>query len=386
MNPQPYPKRTAVQRSRPASLRSQRGLTLIEWMVAITIGMVIVAALTVLIAQQSATQAEFEKSSRQIENGRYAMQILNDDVQMAGYYGEFSNLGSLTLPTSMPDPCSTVAGTIEGAMAFAVQGYDYETSASSVTSPLSCIASANLKPGTDILVIRRAEPDVVTIAAAASAAGGQLYLQTGLTSSGLEFTKVMDTGANTGNFVLYNKDRATLSSLRKFHVHIYFISPCSVPASGSSCSAAADGGKPIPTLKMVELSASGNSTVMTTTPLVEGIEHMQIDYGFDANATGDGAPDGTFVSAGTATDTAAANYWGNLMAVRVTLLARNNESSPGYLDNKTYALGYRSGASAQSLTISSSSTDSYSNNVQPYKRRLFSQVIRLVNPSGRRDK
>ena len=355
------------------NLRHQRGMTLVEWMVSMTIGLILLAGLTTLIAQQSSTQAELEKSSRQIENGRYAMQLLNEDIQMAGYYGEFSNVAGLAPPGVLPDPClKTIVG-IETAMAFQVQGYD---SLATTSSLLTCINPNDHVPGTDILVVRRvssAESDLLTPAVAAAAAGGQIYLQSGLTSSGLEFTKKMATGATTSEFTLLNKD-GTLASLRKFLVHIYFVSPCSVP-SGSNCSNAADGGKPIPTLKMLELSAAGSATTMITTALVEGIENMQIDYGIDT--TGDGSPDGQFVAT-----TAAVADWANLVALRVHLLARSTESSAGFVDPKIYSMGFNSSAALQTVTPS---TDAYGNNVRSYKRRLFSQLIRVVNPSSRRD-
>ena len=370
--PFPAPRRYLLK-----SLRHQRGITLVEWMISITIGLVLLAGLTALIAQQSSTQAELEKSSRQIENGRYAMQLLNEDIQMAGYYGEFSKV-STTTPASL-DPCSTNVTVIEDLMAFPVQGYDFP---SSTTVRPSCIAAANHVPGTDILVVRRVEPATLTVAQAASApARGQVYLQSGLTPSGLEFSKKLGTGVDAGGtavFTLFNKDGATLASLRKFLVHIYFVSPCSVMSNGSTCSSSDDGGKPVPTLKMLELSAAGNTTTMTTTALVEGIENMQIDYGIDASgATADGSPDGQFVAT-----TAAVADWANLVALRVHLLARNHESSAGYVDPKTYSMGYNSAAALQTVTPS---TDSYGTNVRPYKRRLFSQLIRVVNPSSRRD-
>ena len=342
-------------------------MTLVEWMVSITIGLVLLAGLTTLIAQQSSTQAELEKSSRQIENGRYAMQLLNDDLQMAGYYGEYSNVGALAVPATLPDPCETgttpispaTQSPLELAMAFPVQGYDALT-----TGLPSCIAAANHVAGTDILVLRRLDPATVTKDVAAAGTGGQVYLQSGLTSSSADFYKKMGTGtdaAGSAVFTLFKKDRATLALLRKFLVHIYFVSPCSVPVGGT-CTSAADGGKPIPTLKVLELSASGNNTVMTTTPLVEGIENMQVDYGLDS--TGDGAPDGSFVTSPALTD------WPNVMALRIYLLARNNDSSAGYTDVKTYSLGLSGNTVA--------TNDSF-------KRHVFSQLIRLVNPSSRRD-
>lgn len=356
----PAPRRYLLQ-----GLRYQRGMTLVEWMVSMTIGLILLAGLTTLIAQQSSTQAELEKSSRQIENGRYAMQLLNEDIHMAGYYGEFSNV-STTTPASL-DPCSTNVTDIEGLMAFPVQGYDNDTA---TTVRPSCIAAANHVSGTDILVVRRVEPATLTIAQAASAT---VYLQSGLTASGLEFAKKLGTGAGaTGTFTLYNKDGTTPAPLRKFLVHIYFVSPCSVMSNESTCRSTDDGGKPIPTLKMKELSASG---AMTTTALVEGIENMQIDYGIDT--TGDGSPDGQFVAT-----TAAVADWANLVALRVHLLARSTESSAGYVDPKTYSMGYDSAAAVQTVTPA---TDAYGNNVRSYKRRLFSQLIRVVNPSARRD-
>lgn len=375
---------TAVQ-GMPKGPRRQRGSTLVEWMVSITIGLILLAGLTTLIAQQSNTQAELEKSSRQIENGRYAIQLLNEDIQMAGYYGEFSNVAGLTVPGALPDPCDVVVANIDAAMVFPVQGYD---SPATTTGLLSCIDPLNHVDGTDILVVRSVETATLTIAAAASAAGGQVYLQSGLTPSGLVFEKAMGTGATTSVFTLLTQAKPAIPAasgipaipavpaapapLRKFQVHIYFVSPCSVMSNGSTCITSDDGGKPIPTLKRVELSASGNNTTMSTTPLVEGVENMQIDYGIDS-AGNDGAPDGQLLAV-----PAAVADWANVVALRVHLLTRNNESSAGYVDPKTYEMGYNSAGNVQTVTPATAA--------QSYKRRLFSQLIRVVNPSSRRDR
>jgi len=371
-------------RGTPQGLRYQRGSTLVEWMVSITIGLILLAGLTTLIAQQSSTQAELEKSSRQIENGRYAMQILNEDVQMAGYYGEFSNLAGLAIPGTLPDPCEVDVANIEPAMVFPVQGYD---SPGTTSGLLTCINALNHVGGTDILVVRSVETATLTIAAAASAAGGQVYLQSGLTPTVGLFEKAMGKGASTSGFTLLTQAKPAIAAasgipatpaipagpapLRKFQVHIYFVSPCSVMSNGSTCGTSDDGGKPIPTLKRVELSASGNTTTMSTTPLVEGIENMQIDYGIDSIGN-DGSPDGQLLATPVTVED-----WADVMALRVHLLTRNNEASAGYVDPKTYEMGYDSAGNVQTVTPA--------NAVRSYKRRLFSQLIRVVNPSSRRD-
>ena len=60
------------------------------------------------------------------------------------------------------------------------------------------------------------------------------------------------------------------------------------------------------------------------------------------------------------------------MALRLHLLARNNEKSPGYQDNKTYSLGL-------SGTVTPAGGDAQ------FKRHVFSQAVRVVNVSARRD-
>lgn len=116
----------------------------------------------------------------------------------------------------------------------------------------------------------------------------------------------------------------------------------------------------VPTLKMVEFTDGA----MTTHPMVEGVEDMQFDYGVDT--TGDGAPDGY-------TRTPAAGSWENVMAVRVNVLARNNDRTVGYVDAKSYRLSGISTVPA---------VPAFSDN---YKRHAFNQLVRVINPSSRRE-
>ena len=173
---------------------------------------------------------------------------------------------------------------------------------------------------------------------------------------------IVATGTST-NFTLLQKDNLTQSPIRKLHVHTYFISPCSVGnGSGGACTSTSDGGTPIPTLKRVELVVdSSGARVLDTVPLVEGVENMQVDYGVDSDSAG---AQETWL-----TTPAAVGDWANVMSVRVTLLVRNVESSPGYTDPKTYNIG-----AAGTVAPGDS-----------YKRHVYQTVVRLVNPSSRRE-
>lgn len=343
----------------------QRGMTLIEFMISITIGLILVAGLALLFASQSGTQAELEKSSRQIENGRYAIQLLKEDVQLAGYYGEFYNTSTLTVPTLLPDPCLATVADLSAAMAFPVQGYNSPASLPATSCPIN---AANFRPGTDILVVRHADTATTTT----SLKPGKVYLQAGLTATKDQLKYVLgvaaSTALDTAVFNLITKTSA-VAPLRQYIVHVYYISPCSVPSNGSACSAAGtdDGGVSVPTLKRLELSVAGGVPTFTTVSLVEGVENLQVDYGFDTVDTvpnpKDGSPDSY------ATDAAAVADWASLVTVRMNLLARNNERSAGYVDDKTYNLG---------LAGSTVATN------DGFKRHVFSQMVRVVNPSARR--
>lgn len=357
-----------LRRWSPSGLARQRGTTLVEWMISITIGLILLAGLTALIAQQSSTQAELEKTSRQIENGRYAMQLLQDDIQLAGYFGEYSTAGALAVPTVLPNPCTVTTADMSTALPFAIQGYDDalgSLSNAATGAPPGCALNAlNYVSGTDILVIRRVDITPIT----GSLKVGQVYMQSGLTASGLEFNYVLAASASTAlvpaTFNLKKKDGLAAASLREYVVHVYFVSPCSKPTGTSStCKTTDDGGTPIPTLKRMELTVDAGVPVFTTTPLVEGIENLQLDYGFDTS--GDGAPDTYLTSAAAVAD------WANVMAIRVNLLARNNERTAGFSDTKTYKLGLSGMTTATG---------------DDFKRRVFSQLIRVVNPSSRRER
>ncbi|MBI4937846.1 MAG: PilW family protein [Nitrosomonadales bacterium] len=318
--------------------RSQAGLSLVELMISLTIGLVLLAGITTLIVQQSTTRREMEKSSRQIENGRYAMEILHGDIEHAGFYGEYAPPGSATY--TVPDPCAT---------AINLQGWDAASSPVAVPVAIHGYAAAdatpacvsNRKAGTAMLVVRRTASATVD---AAAAVAGTTYLQVNRCNS-----ETQPFLLGQGGFTLTLKDCVTPAPLHGYIVRTYYVSTCSV-VTGGACA------DTIPTLKMVEFVNGAQTTI----PLVEGIEDLQFDYGIDT--TSDGAPD-SYTTAPTAAQ------WRDVMSVRVNLLARNNETTPGYIDAKTYTLG---GASAVSPGGA-------------YKRHAYSQLVRAVNPSGRRE-
>jgi type IV pilus assembly protein PilW len=342
--------------SRPA-LRRPRGFSIVELMVSLTIGLILMTLLAIVFSNASRAQKEITASGQQIENGRYAIDLLSDDARHAGFYGYFSSPG--TPPATAPDPCSIVTATLSEGLTLPVYGYN-----SPSTSPLSCIDSANLVANTDILVVRRAATKTTAVASLDT----KLFYIQGVQGTSVSGNPKLDLGANPSTFTLTVRN-GTGSSVQapiwQYTTHIYFVAPCSNPSGsgGTVCTSADDGGSPIPTLKRLELTKdASNNTAMVTYPLVEGIENFQVEYGLDTDA--DGSPNSSAYSV----DPGATSNWRNVMALRLYVLARNTQTSQGYTDSKTYALG------GTSVTPGGN-----------YRRHVYQAIVRVKNPSERRE-
>lgn len=69
---------------------SQRGLTLIEVMISMTLGIIFLgAAMTFLVTGQQSSQSQ-DSGSRIQENARFAMEFIREQVRMAGYTEDFN--------------------------------------------------------------------------------------------------------------------------------------------------------------------------------------------------------------------------------------------------------------------------------------------------------
>lgn len=348
--------------SKPGPARRQAGLSLMELMISITISLFLLVGLVASFGTSNRTYLELSRSAQQIENGRYAIQILTDDVTNAAYYGRAYS--QITVPAALPSPCETAdTNNLREGAALPIQGYSAENTAGTPSAPAtSCIATANRLAGTDVLVVRRADSQTT---ASASLVAQEVYVQANADPEA-STNPIINFGA-AANFTLQNTQQTppTTAPIRKYHVHVYFIAPCSIPNGGGSvCTGTQDdGGSPIPTLKRLELKVDTDGVrKMVIVPLVEGIENFQVDYGLDTD--NDGVQDSY-----TAAPAAIAD-WTNVVSVRLNVLARNLEPSSGYADAKIYDMGLASTGAAIG---------------GPYKRHVYNAFVRLVNPSSRRE-
>ena len=354
----------------------QQGFSILELMVAITIGLMLLAGLASVFSNSSTANRELKRTSEQIENGRFAIELLTQDLRHAGYYGEYWKLPAVP---ATADPCTlptdgTVNDTTNNFVSVPVQLYPASTFAAAPTPPTACaslLTSANLAPGSDIIVVRRAQTTALT----GSPVSTTYYMQTTPSAAYIAkgaagtLTRRDVTGTAVGTPPVYPQVAAYL---RRYLTRIYFVAPCSVPNGGGSiCTGANDDqGRPIPTLKRLELDTDGTFKI---TPLVEGIQLIRAEFGADtAPATvdagtgliGDGVPD--VFNRPASTDIA---QMSNAIAVRIYVLARNTEPSTGYKDEKTYTLGTATTTAAN----------------DEYKRHVYGAEARIANVQGRRE-
>lgn len=355
----------------PVPPRAARGFSLVELLIAVAIGLALLAGLSVMFVKNTRAQAEIEKAHRQVENGRYAIDLLTGDLRNAGYFAEF-NPTVLASPAALPPVCATTVDELKAGLALAVQGVDGSSAG------LACL-NETVRAGTDVLVVRRTATCIAGQAGCESTAAGGPFFQASLCNNGTELDS-----ADSANFYALSLGTAgltrhgrncsadgtsgTLAAIRRYLTHIYFVGNNNLAGDG------------IPTLKRAELASDGTTIRWNVVPLAEGIDNLQLEYGLDlAPAGGDGVADLTTanpaIAGGCAAAGCAVSNWRGAVAVRIHVLARNTVPSAGYVDRKSYVLGSRADGSG-SHTIAAAN--------DAYKRHVFQALVALPNPAGRR--
>jgi type IV pilus assembly protein PilW len=332
------------QRNRTSSPAPESGFTLVELMIGMTIGLLLILSLTTLLVNNSRATTELDRSSRQIENGRYAMELLSDEISLAGYFGEIIARGA---DWTLPDACATSLadmGLQNAPLQLPVPLEGHEGTASD--PPPAC--AADHREDTATLTLHRFATETTDVDAVSA---GTSYVQTSRCKLDLPSTKLIHSD-DEADFTLRNVSCDEVLPVRQYLSRVYYVANC------SDC-----GNDLIPTLKRVDIV--DGSTVVT--PLAEGIEEVQFEYGFDTDD--DGIPD-NFLTAPDGVAGSASNRWSNVLSVRIWLVSRTTEQTRGWTDTKTYDLGpfgtrgpYNDG----------------------FKRRVYSMSVRLNNPAGWRE-
>jgi len=280
-----------MNRMNPPALHGpQRGMTLIEVMISITISLILLAGVMQIFSSNKETYRVQDAMARIQEGGRFAVNFLTKDLRMAGYMGCNSINTQSAPPVNMADiDGDNIADTVADFTGDGLQGWEYSELPVNISATQS-LTDVDVVANTDIISIKRADDtgvrltgNMATVNANvqldALTANGRFAADDILVISDCEKTDIfaannVSNGAvtttiahsnavNTGNFLskTYGTDAEVMSLVNT----VYYIG---TNAAGE------------PSLFRMEM---GNAGVLTAQELVEGVEDMQISYGVDTD-------------------------------------------------------------------------------------------------------
>lgn len=326
-----------------------RGFSLIELMIALAIGLVVLAVLATVFSQTSSGRSELDRVSRLVENSRYAVDSIGDDVRHAGFYGTFlpptdavyvdaspCTWNSLDVATIGWQPSVTPAR-----FPAPLQGWDDPAA----SGDLDCLP--NRLHGTDVLAIRRVSSEPTAVGAV-DAAG--VYVQA---SQCIGDAVLMQVSHDASKFTLRTAacDATKRAGIRRYFVRVYYVASC------NDC----DANDGIPTLKRMERDSAGVRVIA----LAEGVENMQLEYGVDTTGSGE-------ITSYRA-DAGAGITWADVVAVRAHLLVRSADAGA---TARTSPAAFDVGPQPAHQNVACRSG---------HKCRLVTTTMRLNNVAGRRE-
>ena len=127
----------------------QRGMTLVELMIGVVIGLFLVAVMSSIYVGSKGTFLAQESTSRLQENGRFAMDTIANDLRMSGFRGCLGQVRSTQFTNTLNTPTSVLYDYSQPAWGSHHTGASWSPA---LTAPLSGLA---MSTNGDVLVLRR---------------------------------------------------------------------------------------------------------------------------------------------------------------------------------------------------------------------------------------
>jgi type IV pilus assembly protein PilW len=368
-------------RPHPTSVARSAGVSLIELLVAVTIGVVLIFGATQVYVDSRNTYAINESTARLQETARYAMSVLEPDIRMANNWGlvkgaDFISGKVAQVSGGAPVPAASLGGaaatTCGANFALDLELY-IEGTNDSYTHTGGCVPFSAAMPLADTITIRR----VSTALDNALVATGPLRICTTRTSG------VLVTDSTSGICTGATGTPLADAQINDLIVNMYYVDQSSSQAG-------------VPSLRRWALNTPNPVPNFQEQEIVPGVEDLQIQYGVDlTGGTGVTAGAATqYLNAGTAlTNLLNAATPAQIVSVRVWILARSDQPEAGFTDNRVYEYGDRLAANGSTgdLTSAADSTKAYQpsltkdntfTSVKRYRRLLISRTIQIRNALG----
>ena len=160
-----------------------RGFTLVELMVAMTIGLIVLAAVAKIFATSRSTYVLEEGIARVQESGRFGTEFITTDVRIAGYLG-CANSKTTTVQNNLNNPTlygwNSVIGEYISGHAYTGTGgnalSDWTPALPGSVGGVTYFSAGDVEPYTDVLVIRRASETGIKLGATMPATSANLQI------------------------------------------------------------------------------------------------------------------------------------------------------------------------------------------------------------------
>jgi len=245
-------------------------MTLIELMVALAIGMFLMIGAMTVFMQGRSTFRLTEAVSRLQENGRFALDALEQDVRMAQYWG-LTNRSETIRGRAGEVPVAMPATTLDDCGANWLIDLDFPIAATNNGYTWACPGNnvdvtVGANPGSDSFVVRRVAENSLTAAQVAAATANTLFVQS--SRSGSVDGRIFFAGPPPAGY------STVTDELHALAVSGYYVSTRS--------STSFPGGAAVPSLHAWTLA--GN--VLQDREVIPGVEDMQIQLGIDTDVPG----------------------------------------------------------------------------------------------------
>lgn len=299
---------------------TRSGATLIELMVALSLGLLLVLGAIVIHQRSHTTLRTVDAVARLQEVARLALDVIETDVRMASHWGFVSRADAIVNRAGPGDALPAPFTVLQGARIDLCGGagtrwaidLDAYVDGSNDGYGFSCAAVGGARPLADTLLVRRAADSQPTALEA-----NRIYLQT----SHLDGRLFVPSPACTDPAqaaCLPTGYLPTTSRSRALVVHAYYVSSRSTSRPD------------VPALRRKSfgnVNAAIAADAITDEEIVAGVEDLQVRFGVDLDA--DGSVD-DYVNPGALPSGA------SVVAVTIWLRVRSEDREPGHVDGAVY--------------------------------------------------
>lgn len=228
--------------------RHEYGLTLIELMVAMLIGIFLALGSLTVFTQSRASYRTSDSQARLQENLRFVLDTIEPDVRLARFWGLHNEPALVNVPGGIVVNCGAVNATaLATTLNREVAAVDESVGYAAV---VPCAAPNAARPDSDVLIVRHVsqQPAVPT--------AGRLQIR-----SDLAISDLFNTGVNPAGY-------GPLAQTHDLVVNVYYVD------NGSNLDPT------LPSLRRWTLDGAGN---LVDEEMIAGVENLQVQFGVDEN-------------------------------------------------------------------------------------------------------